>query len=759
MAHILNDVLPGDAVEFSRTDVDGLPDRCAFGFLQSVNLSVDGSSARCVVLSAAGVLLTGLSLESLRPLRRGRELDVTVQVVTFGRPRLLQHTLSLIARQDCSTEKLEVIVIDDSPTCPLQSGALEGLDKTFVEGVVRFIAVEQRVSIGAKRNLAAALSRGKVLMHWDDDDFFGPSRVRLQSSPIVAGETDITLVPLVHSFHAADGCGPDGFYEAAGIGGHLCTLSYRRSLWNGADPWRRYPDASLMEDLFLFRNLTDLNGASSKDLPLGAVDFVYVKHGGSASACPRVGRPAARAPAFLPTATLQVLSQLRDEVPAKGPAQTITGQLHQELLFLEAYLEGSTRVRLPRRFFMDLAKMIPMMPTAVERTQALEALSTRLRRDIARFDSVSLSMAAWCCSTLRLPADNPFWSTVSGLVTGDSLPMNAADVSMLTYVAGRVGLQDDTFLIDKLLESVAGFLESFQPQDIVNIVSACARLGVSDETLLDKLLNRFPQSQFSPQEWIRLTWSFSRLQPALAETHFFPRFTRAPPVVTEKLFSALDALAQSSDIEVHGGGEVPILLWPKFLSRAECAELIRLASGHWGRTENAVRKVDVAVLNRGGTADHPLVLDVRSRVSALVGLPRGHCESLHLVRYEEGEEHKAHYDYTQDIDVKYAMKEPEPKMDSLLMGGQRHCTVLLYLRSLAEGDGGETRFEHLNVRVRPRIGAALLWPNVDRSGEADPRTMHCSEPLRAGEKYVANAWLRSEDIDHLRNVPSRVGRS
>ena len=34
---------------------------------------------------------------------------------------------------------------------------------------VRYIQVDQRVPIGAKRNLACALARGKIIAHWDDD--------------------------------------------------------------------------------------------------------------------------------------------------------------------------------------------------------------------------------------------------------------------------------------------------------------------------------------------------------------------------------------------------------------------------------------------------------------------------------------------------------------------------------------------------------------------------------------------------------------
>ncbi|CAE8663212.1 unnamed protein product, partial [Polarella glacialis] len=161
--------------------------------------------------------------------------------------------------------------------------------------------------------------------------------------------------------------------------------------------------------------------------------------------------------------------------------------------------------------------------------------------------------------------------------------------------------------------------------------------------------------------------------------------------------------------------------------------------------------VDVSIFNQQGTATHPLVLDIRRRAALLAGQPIGHCESLNLVRYEEGEQHKPHYDYVQEVDVRFAVGRPEPSLDSMFLGGQRFCTVLLYLSSTAEDQGGETAFGELGLKVRPEIGAALIWPNVQKDGQPEPRTVHGSLPLRYGEKLVVNAWLRSEDVDYFRS--------
>jgi len=737
-------LLPGDIVE--------LPGSVELAFVQRLEgarhclLLVDGS---CVHLAA------GDDLQSLGP--RCHKPDVSIQVVTLDRPRFLHHALEAISQQDFPRDALEVIIIDDSPTPALAGGALEGIDKAFIAKCVRYIGLQQRVTIGAKRNLAAAISRGNVVMHWDDDDYYGPSRARLQSAPILGGEADVTLVPLVFSFHTGDAGGPDGFYEADhNTSGHLCTLCFRRSLWSPHATTQRYADSSLMEDLFLYRNLTGVHGAVAKDLAVGAVDFVYVKHPASASAVPRVGKLVCQPPAFLPKATLELFSRLRDETPAARPPQTINGQVAQELEFLLSYLRGAPRTAsVPRRYFMDVARMVPMLPTKCERDAALNALASHLRRNMHLLDGPAFAIAAWCCSTLKLPATDVFWVEVSRTVQAleDGI-LGASDVSMLAYVAGRAGLRNDAGIVASLFRLARGVLDDFQPPDIVNLVSAMARLGVQDASLLAGLMGRFPPGRYSSEDWLRLTWSVYRLKPQWAEEQLFPRFIHAPPNVTQRIFSRLEALASSTSAQVYNSGELPIVLLRSFISPAECCELQHLAECHFQRTENIVRKVHVAIFNQPGTADHPLVLAIRSRAAALVGLSPGHCESLNLVRYEPGEQHKAHYDYIQEVDVKVSMEQSEPRMDSLLMGGQRHFTVLLYLASMAEGQGGATAFGQLGIEVRPEMGAALLWPNVGRDGKPDARMVHESTPLRHGEKFVANAWLRSEDIEHLRNVPS-----
>jgi hypothetical protein len=59
----------------------------------------------------------------------------------------------------------------------------------------------------------------------------------------------------------------------------------------------------------------------------------------------------------------------------------------------------------------------------------------------------------------------------------------------------------------------------------------------------------------------------------------------------------------------------------------------------------------------------------------------------------------------------------------------------MYLNDVPEGGG--TRFNNLDLTVKPKKGAALIWPSVQdqRPHDKDERTMHEAMPVIEGVKY------------------------
>ncbi len=135
-----------------------------------------------------------------------------------------------------------------------------------------------------------------------------------------------------------------------------------------------------------------------------------------------------------------------------------------------------------------------------------------------------------------------------------------------------------------------------------------------------------------------------------------------------------------------------------------------------------------------------IALRVIHRLSDITGIEEANSEYLQLLRYEPGQYYKSHHDYVPS--------EVERQQ------GPRILTVFLYLNDVEEG--GETEFTFLDLRVTPKVGRALLWPNVlDKDPhQGDPRTEHQALAVKMGVKYGANAWFHQRDFK-VRSVSSR----
>mmetsp|Transcript_9645 Transcript_9645/g.34313 ORF Transcript_9645/g.34313 Transcript_9645/m.34313 type:complete len:262 (+) Transcript_9645:42-827(+) len=219
-----------------------------------------------------------------------------------------------------------------------------------------------------------------------------------------------------------------------------------------------------------------------------------------------------------------------------------------------------------------------------------------------------------------------------------------------------------------------------------------------------------------------------------------------------------------------------------FLSPDEAAHLLRLAEGRWVRStvtrgsasallrqapnctpqsegcapsaceekspaEEEVPEAPREVQSQTCTSsscrldyEESLVVErVIARAATVAGFPLEHVEKLVLVRYRPGETFKLHHD-----------------------GAMRPKTVFAYLNDVPEG--GETRFPHLGLQVRPSLGTAVMWPNVIGSGEdaeADRRMDHEALPPAEGYvKYGVNCFVNARpqrDCSHIKLVHIGAG--
>ena len=133
---------------------------------------------------------------------------------------------------------------------------------------------------------------------------------------------------------------------------------------------------------------------------------------------------------------------------------------------------------------------------------------------------------------------------------------------------------------------------------------------------------------------------------------------------------------------------------------------------------------------------------VEARIAVWSQIPEEHGEAIQVLRYEIGQEYRAHFDY-------FFHKQG--------MANNRIATVLLYLSDVEEG--GETVFPNAaapasqlaggnwskcaqqGLAVKPVKGDALLFWSMKVGGELDGGSSHAGCPVLKGEKWTATKWM------------------
>jgi prolyl 4-hydroxylase len=183
-----------------------------------------------------------------------------------------------------------------------------------------------------------------------------------------------------------------------------------------------------------------------------------------------------------------------------------------------------------------------------------------------------------------------------------------------------------------------------------------------------------------------------------------------------------------------------IVLLGNVLSEAECDQLAQQCEERMapspvvGNTDgtseiHAHRTSRGAMLQRQETE---LIARVEARLAFLAQWPVERGEGMQVLRYETGNEYRAHYDW-------FDPEMPGPRKH-LERGGQRVGTFVIYLTDVEQGGG--TSFPGIGLEVLPKKGGAVFFANTDAYCVPDKQTLHAGSPVIKGVKMVANKWLR-----------------
>lgn len=196
---------------------------------------------------------------------------VSCLMPTRNRADYVLQAIGYLQRQDYP--RWELIILDDG------EDGLAG--RLPADARIRYQATRRGLSIGAKRNQGCTLAQGEFIAQWDDDDWYGPVRLRAQVEPLLAGAADITGLSDTLFFELARWqfwrCTP-ALHQRLFVGDvHGGTLVFRKRLWELAGG---YPDRSLAEDAALLR-LMQRRGGRLLQLP-NRRHFIYLRHAANA---------------------------------------------------------------------------------------------------------------------------------------------------------------------------------------------------------------------------------------------------------------------------------------------------------------------------------------------------------------------------------------------------------------------------------------------------------------------------------------------
>ena len=131
--------------------------------------------------------------------------------------------------------------------------------------------------------------------------------------------------------------------------------------------------------------------------------------------------------------------------------------------------------------------------------------------------------------------------------------------------------------------------------------------------------------------------------------------------------------------------------------------------------------------------ENELVARIDRRLAELTDLPLAHGEGLQILHYPEGAGSAPHFDYLQP--------SHEANIASIARSGQRISTLVTYLNDVPAG--GETVFPEIGWAVSPQQGHAVYFESCDADGELKPASVHASQAVLQGEKWVATKWTRT----------------
>lgn len=164
---------------------------------------------------------------------------------TYNRRTFLPHAIRYFLRQDYPNK--ELIIIDDG------SDSVEDLVPHLPD--IRYYRLNEKVTLGAKLNMACGHAQGNIIANWDDDDWYAPRRLTYQVDALQNNETYICGINKLLYYDLQRQSAFQYIYPPNQrtwlLGSSLC---YKKEFWN-QNP---FADINVgMDGLFVWRTTSD----------------------------------------------------------------------------------------------------------------------------------------------------------------------------------------------------------------------------------------------------------------------------------------------------------------------------------------------------------------------------------------------------------------------------------------------------------------------------------------------------------------------
>jgi glycosyltransferase involved in cell wall biosynthesis len=145
---------------------------------------------------------------------------VSVLTPTYNRSKFIPYLKRCFLHQTYPQEKMEWIIIDDG-TEPVQ--------ELFADMPnVRYVFLDEKINIGQKRNMCNELATGDIMVCFDDDDYYPPTRVSSAVKALYNTEYQLAGASEIYMYYTDIG----EIYKLGPYGPNHCTngtMAYTRA--------------------------------------------------------------------------------------------------------------------------------------------------------------------------------------------------------------------------------------------------------------------------------------------------------------------------------------------------------------------------------------------------------------------------------------------------------------------------------------------------------------------------------------------------